>query len=672
MKSFKFLKIIACLLYTINWAHADDSLFINVTAGDNQGLIDAIITANNSTQKVRISVLPDDNGNYKFTFSEAYMGTENALPIITNDVTISPGFRNQTLRFERDPNSDSFRFLEINGNSDVDIQHANISTFNINGNGGAIKVSGEAIFRIHDVKFRNNFATGQGGAIFSEGNSSIYTFSFIPNLFQNNRSSSLGGAISVTGNSRGLLHNNIFENNSASVFGCDINVNSTFKAFIVENIFTGNCENVLIENPSGAIKIKNNTFNGIGNAIDSTSSISMIANIFNLSAPPNNSSKNLNNKAICNDFGTNAFNSLGHNISNEDSCNLDQSTDLINTDPKLNTADANGVISLKSDSPAIDAGPINLLENEDGFDALPCGFKDSRGLGRPQDANGDGVYECDIGSYEVQAGADLNNAQSGLYYDSGRSGEGVIVEMLSTDSALVTMFTYHPNKTDLMWFISVGQVVGNTLVFEEVLRTSGGVFGEAFNPDNVVNTDIGGMSLIFPDCESQANSGRLVFEADFDFADELENLLVRNTRLSRLINCDQSQPNLQTGRSGSFYDPSRSGEGVFVQVLENGSSVVIFYSYTPDGKQFWFISSDVQITGNTITATMIYPASTTGFGSQFNASELDFQTWGTLTLEYQPGCNSMNMSYNSSVPGFGNGNHTYQRLTQPAGTTCDL
>ncbi|MBL4659614.1 MAG: hypothetical protein JKY19_04605, partial [Alcanivoracaceae bacterium] len=124
--------------------------------------------------------------------------------------------------------------------------------------------------------------------------------------------------------------------------------------------------------------------------------------------------------------------------------------------------------------------------------------------------------------------------------------------------------------------------------------------------------------------------------------------------------------------SGAFFDPARSGEGVFVQVLDNGSAVVIFYTYTPDGKQFWSLSSDVQITGNTITANMIYPASTTGFGSQFNPLEVDFQPWGTLTLEYQPGCSLVNMGYTSIVAGFGSGNYSYQRLTQPAGTTCDL
>jgi hypothetical protein len=180
------------------------------------------------------------------------------------------------------------------------------------------------------------------------------------------------------------------------------------------------------------------------------------------------------------------------------------------------------------------------------------------------------------------------------------------------------------------------------------------------------------MSLIFPDCEATANPGRLVFQANNQFMGELENLLVKNNRLTRLISCNQSQQNPMTGRSGSFFDPNRSGEGIFIQVLENGQVVVIFYTYTPEGKQFWFLSSNAQINGNTITTDMVYAASSTGFASQFNADEIDLQPWGTITIEHQPGCNLLNITYNSTVAGFGNGALTYQRLTQPAGTTCDI
>jgi predicted outer membrane repeat protein len=657
---------------------------VTVQAGDNNALIEAIEIANNSTGPTRIVVIPGPNNETVFTFTQAYMGTDNALPVITSDIVIFPGNGiNTKITLKRDPTAANFRLAEV-VETRFELGQLNVESFNVNGNGGALLASGRSSLYCVGTDFRDNFATGEGGAIYVTGDTVLFatesgrTSIEGPGRYIRNSAGSLGGAISVQGNAAAIIGGSVFEDNNAGVFGCDININSTGNArydyalILRSNTFTANCPNVLFENPNGRMMMRNNTFTGMGNAIDSTDTVNLFGNLFDMT--PSNNKQVLNSKfnAVCNDFGTNAISSLGYNISNESSCNLNQSTDLTNTDPLTNIDSADQLVSLQAESPAIDSGPITQLENTEGFDFLPCDYKDSRGLGRPQDANLDGVFECDRGSYEVQGGLNLTNAQSGLFYDVDRSGEGIVLEMLSATSALVTMFTYNPNKSDLMWFIGVGNVIGNSVVIDEMQTTSGGVFGTAFNPNNIVTTTIGGMSLIFPDCNATSSPGRLTFQTGFEFQNEIENLLVKNNRLTRLLNCDQSQPNLMTGRSGSFYDTSRSGEGVFVQYLDSGSAFVIFYTYTPDGKQFWFLSSDVEINGDTLTANMIYPASTTGFGSQFNPSELDFQSWGTVILEYQAGCNNVNVSYNSTVEGYGSGSYSYTRLTQPAGTTCDL
>ena len=106
-----------------------------------------------------------------------------------------------------------------------------------------------------------------------------------------------------------------------------------------------------------------------------------------------------------------------------------------------------------------------------------------------------------------------------------------------------------------------------------------------------------------------------------------------------------------------------------MQILPDGRVVVIWYTYDPQGRQFWTISSEATLSGNTITANMAYPAQTTRFGSNFNASQVQLALWGTLTLTYS-GCNSMTVAYNSSVAGFGSGQYNYTRLTGIAGTTC--
>jgi hypothetical protein len=627
-----------------------------------------------------IKILPALNGDTTMLINDDYMDTQTAFPTISLALMISAD-KDSKVRIVLNSGASktlnrgegNYNAFYVIANAVLYLQYISLESFVSNGNGGAISAAENAIIYLLGVTLYNNFSFFEGGAIFLLGNAKLFAMN---STFEQNQSTGMGGFISIRGRATAFIFLSIIVNNLGLPFGCDFNVNSNplaglFALTLIANTMIADCSNVLIENPFGPIFLLMNMFTGKGDLLDSTALVWLFANIINLIANSNEAIA-AENRAVCNDFGTNSIKSLGYNISTENSCSLNQATDMENTDPLLNAPDANNIISLTANSPAIDAGAADMQTDLNGNRFLPCSYKDVRGLGRPQDANGDGVFECDIGAYEQQGGLDLSNAQSGLFFDIDRSGEGIIVEMLDAGLVLVTMFTYHPNGTDMMWFIGVGQVQGNTVVLDSMQRTSGGGFAGNFDPDNVIRTTVGSMSLVFPDCETTANPGRLIFQAGFQFSDELEDLLVKNNRLTQILGCNQTQNNPQAGRSGSFFDPARSGEGVFVEILEDGRAVVIFYTYTSDGRQFWFISSDTQINGNTVTANMVYPASTTGFGSQFNADEIDLQPWGTLSIVYQPGCNRVVVNFNSVIAGFGADSLNYQRLTQPAGVTCDL
>jgi hypothetical protein len=88
--------------------------------------------------------------------------------------------------------------------------------------------------------------------------------------------------------------------------------------------------------------------------------------------------------------------SLGYNLEDGDTCNLDQPTDIVNTDPMLEPLADNGgpteTHALPDDSPAADQG------------SCPGYAADQRGMPRPVDLPGvpnadDG---CDVGAFEVQ------------------------------------------------------------------------------------------------------------------------------------------------------------------------------------------------------------------------------------------------------------------------------
>lgn len=361
----------------------------------------------------------------------------------------------------------------------------------------------------------------------------------------------------------------------------------------------------------------------------------------------------------CNDFGSSAFTSQGFNMDSNGSCFLNQPSDLPNTNP-LVVVDANGIPQPQPGSPVIESGPVDFVNNE-----LPCLYKDLNGLGRPQDFDLDGVFACDRGPVEVQGGLDIGAPQSAAFYDTGRDGEGAFVEILEDGRAVVSFYSYTQNGTGLVWFTGLGRVVGNSVVIDEMLRVTGGVFGADFDPDTIVRTPVGGMSLVFPDCDAIANPGRLNFTARNDSG--FENLLTKASRLTSIVNCDGTPAAANAHRSGGFYAPDRSGEGIFVQWLSDGRVAFVFYTFDNEGNPFWMINSDTVVNGDTVTATMVYAEGKTKFGANFNPAEVNLVPWGTITLTYSDDDN-LTFDYNSTLAGFGAGNHAYTRLTTLAGT----
>ncbi len=365
-------------------------------------------------------------------------------------------------------------------------------------------------------------------------------------------------------------------------------------------------------------------------------------------------------EGLCIEAGISSFTSLGYNIDTDGSCFLDQATDLPNTDPNV-TVDANNVPQPNPGSPLIESGRVTFVDN-----TLPCDYKDLNGLGRPQDFDLDGVFTCDRGPVEVQGGPDIGAPQTASYSATGRGGEGSFVEVLSDGRAVVSFYTYSLDGTRLLWFMGLGRVVGNSIVIDEMQRVTGGVFGAGFDEASIVRTNVGGMSMVFPECDGTANPGRLNFTARSDSG--LEHLLNDANRLTFVVNCDGTK-GANAQRSGAFFALGRSGEGIFVQWLSDGRVVLVFYTFDAAGNPFWTTSDigNTAVNGNTVTANMLYAQGKTKFGANFDPAEVTMAPWGTITLTYTDD-DSINFAHNSVVAGFTPGNHAYVRITQPLGT----
>ncbi len=116
--------------------------------------------------------------------------------------------------------------------------------------------------------------------------------------------------------------------------------------------------------------------------------------------------------------------------------------------------------------------------------------------------------------------------------------------------------------------------------------------------------------------------------------------------------------------SGSWYAPTRSGEGIIVQALEDGSVIAIWFTFPPEGstaKQAWILAQGGQIDGGRVRFDQVFTVRGPRFGPGFDPAARVIEPWGTLELNFG-GCNELQLSY-AGPANWGSATRTLQRLT---------
>ena len=125
------------------------------------------------------------------------------------------------------------------------------------------------------------------------------------------------------------------------------------------------------------------------------------------------------------------------------------------------------------------------------------------------------------------------------------------------------------------------------------------------------------------------------------------------------------------GLSGQWWNPSRDGEGLFVEIIRSnaGSQIsVAWFTYDEQGFQMW-LTGIAALEGDPTSVTI--PVTRTNgpkFGPDYNPGDLNRATWGTITLAFQ-NCSSGLLSYASSV-GFGSGAIELTRISSLVQVQC--
>ncbi len=544
---------------------------------------------------------------------------------------------------------------------------------------------------IRNSTFENNIAAF-GGALFVAGP----LIKIVLSTFINNFALQSGGDIAITpiaGVVAGVLvgvwiEQNIFRNSQAGLFGASLFFNQPVinpgnfdpTIHIAMNIFFTLAVVNLIEAPyfglilfmMNSVFINGDLFNTLGlfylagnliRANESSLLVTQGSSLPDIGIKP---------QATCNTFGGGNTLSLGYNVLNTSGCPLDAGTDRPNTSPGFVNDDPE--LNLQLGSPAIEAqdgeglislpGMVTAMLPEENGTILPCGVADATGLGRPQDGNGDGVFECDLGARELRNGPDISAAQTMAVFDINRIGEGQFLEVLPGGLGAMSYFTFGVDGGQ-DWFIALGRQVGNSIVFNNVNDATGGVWGNDFDPDTITRTNAGQASFVFPTCQAGDQPGRFMFQAAT--GTERSDVFNRASRLSTSVACNGQITNPTSNRTGSYFGgAARNGEGMQYIELNNGQAVAVFYGYDPQGNKFWTTSAPAAVNGNTVTLQMQYPAVTTSFGVNFDPDEIQTQPFGTMTLTFNAD-GTVAFSMNPVVAGFEPISYTMLRLTTPQG-----
>ncbi len=277
------------------------------------------------------------------------------------------------------------------------------------------------------------------------------------------------------------------------------------------------------------------------------------------------------------------------------------------------------------------------------------------------------------------SGSPVDGNSSGQWYTESRSGEGQFLEILPDNQALVAWFTYPPAAADgeQRWLFGNGEWIGNGVRFDALYETRGARFGDAFDPNAVVRSTWGPVTFAFDGADSTTSAhGRLRFAGPAAYGSE-ERALTQLTHLASVTAVDFSVPppsNASIAYSGTFWNPLRSGEGVFVtqQSVVQGDPpdavpriFIAWFTYDDAGRPMWLYGEATGRDGHYQIA-LLRPVGTR-FGSGFDPQAVQRASWGSATLDFSD-CNHASLGYAATQAGFGTGQIRLERFSRPIGT----
>jgi len=257
----------------------------------------------------------------------------------------------------------------------------------------------------------------------------------------------------------------------------------------------------------------------------------------------------------------------------------------------------------------------------------------------------------------------ITSGMSAHWYNPERTGEGLVLEILGDETALVYWFTYDEDGNQ-RWMLDVGDIAGDRIVFDGLLIAHGGRFGD-FNPDDVVLEVVGQAELQFHDCDHGLFTYSAFGQSESIEMSRLTQTMGAGCQPARGVAGQPVQP--YAGQSGSWFDRSQDGQGYTLQWMSRDEAILIWFTFDPEGNQYWMLGQ-----GHYQDGQIVFPALNAHrgprFGEAFDSADLEFIEWGQLTLEID--CDTGAATWESGEPGFDAGQLHLNRLSQLNRPAC--
>jgi hypothetical protein len=230
------------------------------------------------------------------------------------------------------------------------------------------------------------------------------------------------------------------------------------------------------------------------------------------------------------------------------------------------------------------------------------------------------TFDSQVHPRQASTAPPVDARYSGQWYDPARNGEGIALEVLDDNRALVYMFTYPPSGVpgQQAWLLGVGDVLGNGIEFTDVLRSSLDSGG------HLQAAHWGRMGLVFDDC----NNGHMRWDGPAAWG-SLEVPITRITALSGLDCTAPASAIVPTQTSGSWYDARYLGSGFVFEQLDAQRVAAIWFGFDSAGNQAWL--SGIGQQGVDGYAGIFYQPIGPRFGSAYDPAAFNPQQRGALS-----------------------------------------